>query len=93
MTVLLALLLVMGLPWVETNVTVTGRQGESKPLGLLGWEKAAGWNTSAEPGVVFCVWTLPWPQVGLGSRMPQESVSMRVSGAWQLTWTPSGAGS
>nr|XP_019567767.1 PREDICTED: lymphocyte antigen 6K [Rhinolophus sinicus] len=26
MTVLLALLLVMGLPWVETNVTVTGRQ-------------------------------------------------------------------
>ncbi|KAF6323456.1 lymphocyte antigen 6 family member K [Rhinolophus ferrumequinum] len=26
MTVLLALLLVMGLPWVETNVTLTGRQ-------------------------------------------------------------------
>ncbi|KAB1258053.1 hypothetical protein Cadr_000022920 [Camelus dromedarius] len=26
MTVLLALLLIMGMPWVETNITVSGRQ-------------------------------------------------------------------
>lgn len=49
MTGLLALLLVMGLPWVETNVTITGR-GESQPLGLSGCEEVAGWEACADPG-------------------------------------------
>ena len=52
--ILFALLLVTDLPRVETNVTVSGKQGKSGPLDPLGWEKEAGQNASADTG---------WPPV------------------------------
>ena len=48
--ILFALLLVTGLSRVETNVTVSGKQGKSGPLNPLGWEKEAGQNASADTG-------------------------------------------
>ena len=75
---LLALLLVMSLPWVETNVTVSGRQSKFQALGLLGWGEEVGWNACADSGVAVHVWTPPWPQVGLDSCSTEDSVGKRA---------------
>lgn len=50
MMLLLALLLVMGLAQADTNVTVTGKQSESRPHGLLGWGQEAGGMPVWTPG-------------------------------------------
>lgn len=58
MMVLLTLLLVMGLTQAETNVTVTGKQGEFRSHGLLGWEQEAAGMPVQTPGAA-CAWILP----------------------------------
>ncbi|KAK1331844.1 hypothetical protein QTO34_007520 [Cnephaeus nilssonii] len=56
MTVLLAFLLAMGLPWVETNVTGTGRQGAMQCHACEEFYTLTCTKpTKCEPGNVFCV--------------------------------------
>ncbi|XP_066121013.1 lymphocyte antigen 6K-like [Saccopteryx bilineata] len=65
MTFLLAFLLVMGLPWVETNVTLTGRVGISEQESLRGvaqrqdpeWGSLLIWGS---PRRVQARWRGPW---------------------------------
>lgn len=55
MMVFLALLLVTGLTQAETNVTVTGKQGESRSHGWLGWEQEAASTPMQTPGGRLCL--------------------------------------
>lgn len=77
MTVLLVWLLLMSLPRVETNVTVSVSQSKFQALGLLGWEEAVGRNACVDSGVAIPVWVPPWPHVGLDSCSTEDSVGKR----------------
>lgn len=89
MTILLALLLVMDLPLVETNVTVSGKQGKSGPLSLLtGRRRQARMHRQTRRG--HPKWTLPRPRVALGSWKHRHRGAREGQESSLRTWTRNG---